>query len=304
MLLPSVFSRCRTALRLSSESRTQRYHLVYRVRTPALGAGEWAVVCPVPPTVGYQEITNVTFDPPGPNIARDQRWGNMYAVWTVPPEGGELRCGFSAQVTVHPRRGMSHPYGNSVAVSPIMPDSYVALADDVRMISQRISAPADSVPQYVRRCYHYVVRVLRYGNPILELYSVRDALRLEAVDCGGFSTMVAALLLARSIPARLNVGFLSGASGGMHAWLEARLSGGAWLPLDPSLDNLRRAGRTQRSGGYGYVGSDHVVCSFGSDVPIEISSGRYRVALLQHAVSLGPKHPPQYHPAEVQLRRV
>jgi len=67
---------------------------------------------------------------------------------------------------------------------------------------------------------------------------------------------------------------------GMHAWLEVQLPDGRWLPADPSVEALRKAGRIKKSGGLGFVGSDRAVFSYGCDIQLDNQFG-YAVDILQ-----------------------
>ncbi|MCL5435749.1 MAG: transglutaminase-like domain-containing protein, partial [Patescibacteria group bacterium] len=115
----------------------------------------------------------------------------------------------------------------------------------------------------------YVMKTLRYGNPQNGLYGVEEALRAAKVDCGGYDTLFASVCLALGIPVRVVSGFWLGYErNNMHAWLEAQLPDGRWLPADPSVEVLRRTGRSEKAGSLGYVGSDRAVYSYGCDIKL------------------------------------
>lgn len=134
----------------------------------------------------------------------------------------------------------------------------------------------------IRKCYDETIATLHYGAPIPGLYTLADAQRLPEVDCGGFSVYLLALLAAANVKARLVAGFWAGYTNNtMHAWAEANLPDGTWLPLDASTDWLRQHHRTKKIGGYGEIGSDRIVMSVGSNHVIHDHHRDYRVGMLQ-----------------------
>jgi hypothetical protein len=101
------------------------------------------------------------------------------------------------------------------------------------------------------------------------LYSVTKALRLKTVDCGGYDTLFASICLALGIPARIVAGYWLGYKQNlMHAWLELQLPNGQWLPADPSVEALRKVGRSKKIGGLGKIGSDRIAFSYGCDIKL------------------------------------
>ncbi len=149
----------------------------------------------------------------------------------------------------------------------------------------------------IQECYNQTIARLRYGSPIPGLYSLKDVLRLPEVDCGGFSVYLISLLTAAKVEARLVAGFWAGyPQNSMHAWVEAHLPDGSWLPLDPSTDWLRQRRRTKKMGGYGELGSDRIVISVGSDHVIQHQQQTYTVGMLQLPMILAPDETFSYLP--------
>ncbi len=142
----------------------------------------------------------------------------------------------------------------------------------------------------MRRLYEYVLEKLVYDNPIEGLYTYREALKKKRVDCGGFASLLSALLSGAGIPNRLVAGFLkkkgSRTNLSMHAWLEAVLPDGSVFPMDPSVEWRRRRGQTARYGGFGYVGSDRVVTSYGTDHRLLVGGKIYSCPILQNPFKL------------------
>ena len=194
---------------------------------------------------------------------------------------------FSCVVKVSPR-SVSLFHGRELLLS-----TRARLEDGFASQDPKVKARATGLRGSEIRCRHilrqfneYVIRSLRYGNPRRGLYSASDALSLPEVDCGGFDSLFCALCIASGIPGRIVSGFWPGtdAETAMHAWCEVCLPDGSWVPADPSIEHLVRAGRDRtKSGRLGYVGSDRVVFSVGSNIPIELEGGTATtVDLLQH----------------------
>jgi transglutaminase-like putative cysteine protease len=70
----------------------------------------------------------------------------------------------------------------------------------------------------------------------------------------------------------------------MHAWAEALLPNGAWISADPSVEQLRKLGRTSKRGGFGFVGSDRIALSRGCDFDLEMGGKTLRVDILQNPI--------------------
>ena len=159
---------------------------------------------------------------------------------------------------------------------------------NIENIQKSIVKSEDNVMRVISTIYQYVLNTLTYGNPIEGLYSYKDALEKGRVDCGGFGTLLAALLGNAGIPNRLVVGFctVSDKSNNlsMHAWNEAYLPDGSVVPLYPSIEWKRKRGITNRCGGFGYVGSDRVIVSYGVNHRIKIDNKEYILPLLQHPI--------------------
>ena len=76
----------------------------------------------------------------------------------------------------------------------------------------------------------------------------------------------------------------------MHAWLAILLPDGKWIPADPSVEQLRRLGRSGKIGVLGEVGSDRVEMSVGCDLDLQINNAAIRTDLLQTPI-IHPANP-------------
>lgn len=268
--------------------RPQRYQLRYEIGivNPSPRDVPMVVVCPLPPDTEYQTVRNTSFQPNVGGIGRESRHGNAYAWWdVVVPPGGGLTLTLAALLGVAPRNGTQKCVGSNPPAAFLNGDRYIVISDDIRHRAQEAVGSADDRSTIAMRCYEYVVSHIKYGQPITGLYTSEEALRLPVVDCGGFSTLLAAMLQSQGVPTRLVVGFWAGhQSNQMHAWIECEVQGGQWLPLDPSVDFLRQNGRTKKTGGFGHIGSDRIVFSHGCDLSIKVGNRSMETPILQYPV--------------------
>lgn len=158
----------------------------------------------------------------------------------------------------------------------------------VREIATSLAGGEKRVVAIMKKLYEHVLNALVYGNPIEGLYSYKNTLVKDKVDCGGFCMLLSSLLGVFNIPHRLVVGFLvtnkKEKSLSMHVWLEVFMPDGSIFPLDPSIDWRRRHGQTTRWGGFGYVGSDRIIMSYGYNIEVKVGGKTRIFELLQNPV--------------------
>lgn len=287
-------------LRLVRACRTRSFRCGYDFtlanRTPAPVQG--TILYPIPPSLPYQRVTSLEIVAPERTILREERFFNPYvaAPFTL---GGQAswRAGLRANITVRPRFSPTRYTGDANHLPPENTEPSFAPTQEIRDLAQRAVGSATGQAEIIARCYAYVVAHLTYGNPIAGLYAAGEALRLGCVDCGGFSTLLGAMLATQGMRSRLVVGFETGfPDGPMHAWLETRLADGRFLALDPSVDYLSRRGRTLRVGGLGFVGSDRIVFSLGTEISLRAGQRTVRVPILQHPIVVSER------PGDVEVR--
>ncbi|MFA6474605.1 MAG: transglutaminase-like domain-containing protein [Patescibacteria group bacterium] len=156
--------------------------------------------------------------------------------------------------------------------------------------------------QILEHIYNHCLDQLQYGNPVPGLYTTTEALALDSVDCGGFSTYLAAMVQACGIPVRLVSGFWAGYKhNDMHAWIEALLPDGTWWPMDPSVEWLRLRRRSAKHGGFGQLGSDRIVINIGTNHVIKYQSKDYPVGMLQLPMILTTTGDTQYLQVETTI---
>jgi len=282
-------------LRFSSAGKSQRFHCRYRVaiRNRAGNPVRFFVLYPVPPKLPYQSVAGITFAPADAKVWQEGKFGNRYVALPVTIPGGQsVQAGLSAIVTVLPRTQPVR-YASDYGADVSLPGSQsIAVTPQIQQLAENLCGRLTDTMAITQRLYDYVVTRLHYGNPITGLYTSTDAMSLPDVDCGGFCSLLAALLTARGIASRLLFGFWADLpSGEMHAWLEARLPDGRWIAMDPAVDHLARRGRSRKLSWFGFVGSDRIAFSIGTDLALLVSDGTVSAALLQHPLVVPPQPP-------------
>lgn len=253
----------------------QHFHLRYSIALPAPAA---VLAIPYPIAHAQQRVTDLSWDSDG-DIVDHGGCLIARAVTTVLIE---------AEVDTRPFQA-SQPLPLSTDQPPAMVD-HLYLEPD-QFIQPNLPEIVELAKRYrsLPNIYAQALRALRYGGVNPGLYTTTEAIQRAEVDCGGFSTYLAALARAAGIPARLVAGFWAGYEhNDMHAWVECALPDGSWLPIDTSTAWLRQQGRTGKLGGLGELGSDRIVFSVGSHHELQISHTTYRVGMLQLPMQLRP----------------
>jgi hypothetical protein len=101
---------------------------------------------------------------------------------------------------------------------------------------QRIAGGDRDPVSVARKCLQWVYRNVE-KKPVLSIPSALEVLRTKAGDCNEHATLLAALLRAAEIPARLSIGLVyTRDKFYYHAWTEAYL--GEWVSMDATLNQM------------------------------------------------------------------
>ena len=235
---------------------------------------------PILRNTDYQKTSNPKFEGGKHLIVEDRKFGNRVAHWHIKRPLPENNYIFSNKVKVQVLpRPLIKISGNLDDYDPndqdykkyTVSDTYFDFSfSQLNNLAKKLKGDRKKVEQITKLFYEYVRDNLSYGDPIEGLYSSLDAFKLSKVDCGGYDSLLGALIRSVGIPARLLSGFTTdGKKTRMHAWLEFMTPDGDWIPLDPSIDHLRSQGRVYRAGGFGRVGNDRVLTSIGSNIAVD-----------------------------------
>jgi hypothetical protein len=271
-------------LRLPFYTREQRYNVEYKVRifNESDFRRDYQLILPAPQETDYQTIIHQpVFKPEGFRLMRDSAYGNVAALY-----GGEIEAkGYAElimkfEVAVKPR---DIGDGGDVLFRSHLCKHVKTRANSNNYKNFVCEQEYQDVLLKLKCLNDKVVKQLYYGNPIPGLYTADQALDLEKVDCGGFDSLLAALAIDNNMEARIVSGFWAGyEKNTMHAWLEVKLPDGKIVPLDPSVEHLAQLGRTKKSGGFGYLGSDRIVFAVGCCLPFSVNGQEIKIDLLQH----------------------
>ncbi len=281
--------RVRETLGVFAHTQAQTYELTYSVSISAKRATPITLAIPLPPNTHAQTIQDLTLHLPHTTAVRDEIFGNHILIASLEPRAETIEMPvFRCLVTTKPR-GVTPP--------PAAPPLTLRGGRDATQTNNRLLHPDDphikqlaerlgqglSASKTAARINAHLVQHLMYGDPVDGLYSDLEALTRSRVDCGGFNTLFVSLCLADNIPAHLVSGFwLDGNKNAMHAWAEFQVEDGRWIPVDPSVEQMARAGRTHKSGRFGFVGSDRLTLSVGCDIPIQWNNKLFHAPILQH----------------------
>ncbi|MEX0621735.1 MAG: transglutaminase-like domain-containing protein [Candidatus Woykebacteria bacterium] len=231
---------------------------------------------PLPRNTSYQKVDGSRIYPSEQEILKDEFFGNFVAHWKTESSvnGGELLFNQKSTVLVEPREakvtGSLEDFDKKDPIYQLYTkeDPYFNFGGSrVKDLAEKIIGKEKELAGITESLYSYVRDHFHYGSPIEGLYNSIEAMEKKQVDCGGFDSLLGALYRVVGVPARLISGFLAGYEGEhYHAWLEFMVPDGNWVPVDPSVENLRLSGRDFKPGGFGRVGNDRIVVSIGSAI--------------------------------------
>lgn len=284
-------------------TQDQNYKFSYKISVKNISQKQQksTLVVPVPLDIQKeQSVVWVQFQPDLTNYFIEQKFHNSYLLYPVdlqPAENFEIEESFQVSVfPYHPKLSQTFTF-DDYKLSPeikkqfFSSNKYIQFEHpEIQKLAYQIKGSEQNVIAVARKINDFVIDYLEYKNPILGLYSALEALEKKEVDCGGYDTLFVALCLAIGIPARVVSGFWADPNVGlrpsdemMHAWAEFMLPNGEWISVDPSIEQLFLQRRTNKSGRFGFVGSDRVVFSKGCDIPLQINGQTYSTDILQNA---------------------
>jgi hypothetical protein len=287
--------------------RPQNYIVRYRMTVENKSGVENSVsiIAPVAPSAHNQHVqSKIVFTPLPRDSSEEKSYKNRYVLWQdtfKPNELQEYEVIFSVAV----KSVMTNLIGRFLIDTYTKDNEYMRYTSSnahvsgtdahIKKIAEEIKDEQTDVLIITKRFYNYVLSHLEYGHPIKGLYSVHDALKQFVVDCGGFSTLFVSLCIAVGIPARVVSGFWVGyRDNDMHAWAEFLLPNGEWVPVDASVGYLYTHNKTRKYGGFGFMGSDIIAVSYGSDIALKLGEREVKLDILQHPFVYSVQGPTSY----------
>jgi len=276
-------------LRIPDYYKIQSYEVLFEVELENTENIEFSgkLGVPMPLESDYQKLLTEPCFNSEVAVEKCKSYGNAYALvdFNLKP-GDKKTISECFKVKVKPRDAV---WGKWLLTGDSLPEEFYQSKhlhpNDPRIIEAARSCvlKAKSIKDILIALNNYVIHYLVYGKPIKGLYTDLEALESKVVDCGGFDIFLASLAAALKIEARIVSGFWADMSkDNMHAWVEFKMPDGTWVSADPSVEQLRMKGRTKKSGRMGFVGSDRIAFSLGSDILIETKTEKIIVDILQH----------------------
>lgn len=188
--------------------------------------------------VGWQEVSDVTFDPqPREIFVRD---GQRYARFELTRPSGETILEVRAKVAVGRPDLASRPTGKGASILPpeerkraLRAERYLeADAESIRALARRISGegPNDRARSALALTLESLAPAPYNSNDV----GAKAALDARRGDCTEYSDLLTALLRTDGIPARRCYGFLlESTNTPKHDWVEFHLDEAGWIAIDP-----------------------------------------------------------------------
>ncbi len=254
------------------------------------------LVMPETRNLESQELKSTPkFDPQVDGIGQDVLLKNKYVIWQVSlqkEEAKTFRQSFEILTLPSPVLNLHQNFSfedyknvdEQISKNFCSANRFINADDhEIKKLARKLKGKDDDVIRVLKRINEFVIQDLEYADPILGLYSAKEALTTKKVDCGGFDALFCAICIALGVPARVVSGFWAGyGKNSMHAWAEFMLPHGQWVPVDPSVEQFVRIGKTKKAGRFGFVGSDRVTLSIGCDIPLLLNGEEIRTDILQN----------------------
>jgi transglutaminase-like putative cysteine protease len=254
------------------ESRQFRIEHVYAVPAPALSGKTATIFIPLPEDDPFQQITDLRIEGARFEVVHDARDGNAAARIDVPPQGLELKVGYtvtrqerSANLALATGRPAPASYARFLEGSRL-----VAVDARVQKIAAEVTRGAVTPLQKAQAIYAYVLSTMKYEKTGTGWGqgSIAWACDAKYGNCTDFHALTIGLLRASGIPARFQIGYAvpPGPGGellGYHCWADFYLDGAGWVPLDAS-EGWKHPER--RAYFFGHHDADRVALSTGRDL--------------------------------------
>lgn len=290
-----LINRASQQLGIPFYTRSQQYEVSYEVALINLlsSSNNVELVMPVFPATKNQDIIRGNAFAPEPSkILIDKKFKNSYASYSFSLAAHEnVKISEKAVLKVVPvkdclnlKQKISNYDKNSKKYQTyIQPDAFLnSNISEISKIANALGIKDFGVIAVARKLYNYVVSRLDYGNQQIPLCSAKEAISANKCDCGGFSSLLGALLKYFGIPCRIVSGFWAGKpENDMHVWLEFLMPDNSWISVDAATGMLAPKYRTKKMGGFGLLGSDRIITSVGQDIKLEMGSRKVSTDILQ-----------------------
>jgi len=260
-------------------SRTFAIEYVGKVSGVAEGVKKLRVWMPVPQDSTAQSIRELTFSQP-PRLTSEPKYGNRIAYWEFdqPKPAVELTMKFVCErkevVLDLARLAVDGAENSAQFVAFKKPDKLVLVDDEIRKISNTITAGKATTLEKARAIYDYVLGKMTYdkNHAGWGLGSTRHACDVGKGNCTDFHALFNSLCRAQGIASGFEIGLYLPYEkgkieppGGYHCWAFFRVPGKTWVPVDCS-EGDRFAERKEYF--FGYHTANRVTLSTGRDLAL------------------------------------
>lgn len=261
-------------------SRT--FAIDYLGKIPSIpdGTKTLRVWMPVPQDSTVQKIRDLTFSQPA-RLTTESKYGNRIAYWQIenPPASLELTLKFvcarkEVRIDLNQLRAEGKDSAEAFGVFK-RPDVLVIVDDEIKQLSNQITAGKTDTLSKSRAIYDYVLGKMTYdkNHPGWGLGSTRHACEVGKGNCTDFHALFNSLCRAQGIASGFEIGLYlpyerhqQEPLGGYHCWAFFRVPGKTWVPVDCSEGDRFPERKEFFFGGHT---SNRVTLSTGRDLVLE-----------------------------------
>lgn len=262
------------------DTRTFAVEYVGKVAEIPPGAKQLRVWMPVPQGSTVQTIRDLTFSRPA-RLTTEPKYGNRIAYWEIsePTAPLEITMKFVCErkeILVDLAR--LHREGRDPASAFAVfkqPDALVLVDEEIKKLSNEVTAGKEDSVAKVRAIYDYVLDKMTYdkNHDGWGLGSTRHACVAGKGNCTDFHALFNSLCRAQGIASGFEIGLYlpyerhkQEPLGGYHCWAFFRVPGRTWVPVDCS-EAWRFPERKEYF--FGNHTSNRVTLSTGRDLTLE-----------------------------------
>jgi transglutaminase-like putative cysteine protease len=263
-----------------SGSRTFSIEYTAKISEIPAGTKQLRIWVPVPVSSTVQEVRNLAFSKE-PRIAREPKYGNLIASWTLENPGATAEVTMKFECTrlevltnLHALEAEGRDPAGAFDVFR-QPDALVLVDDETKKIAAGVVAGKAGTMAKARAIYDYVVQKMVYDKEHKGwgLGSTRHACDVGKGNCTDFHALFNSLCRSEGIASGFEIGLYLPYEkgkleppGGYHCWALFRVPGKTWVPVDCS-EAMRFPDRREYF--FGGHTSNRVTLSTGRDILLE-----------------------------------
>lgn len=263
----------------AGDARTFAIEYVGKVPEIPAGTKKLRVWLPVPPDSTVQSIKDLDFSQP-PKLGTEPKYGNKIAYWEIVNPGAKVELTMTFVCTRREIRTdlemLTEDGQDPAAAFGVFkrPDKLVLVDDEMKQLSDKITAGKTSTLGKARAIYDYVVGKMTYDKKHegWGTGSTRHACDVGKGNCTDFHALFNSLCRAQGIASGFEIGLYlpyekgkQEPPGGYHCWAFFRVPGKTWVPVDCSEASRFPEYRERFFGGHT---ANRVTLSTGRDITL------------------------------------